>query len=185
MVNEIDLGLDRIYGEPVGDIVAMWKKIVDIQQGFGKPLAMFWVAGHDEKVALAIDLIADQLGVLRTAVIDFAIGDEELGLRERLGELADKIRAIEGERVLIVARGFERLISLHSDSFWLTRLGHDWDQSVVYDAPNRPWGKLYTDMGKQVVILTTIGFSLGNEIYDEAVKSAVGSDFKQGILELK
>lgn len=99
---ESDLGTDVIYHKPVSDLVSRWKREVDIEQGFGKPFFMFWVAGPEDRTSLVIDYISKQLGIDRESAI-----------------------------------------------------------------------------------VTTIGFSAGAEAYDKTVRSAVGSDFRTGILELK
>jgi|SRR3989338_716901 len=182
---ESDLGDDAIYHEPVTDLVSQWKRNVDIRQNFGKPFSMFWVAGLENKTALAINYIAEQIGVDSGLAIGFDIDPKEWDVTNRLCQFADKVRSMTGNRVLIIARGFERVLAGTTDQYRLSRAGHDWDQNVLEDPNNTTWGKLYTGMNKHLVIVTTIGFSAGSEAYEETVKSAVGSDFKTGILELK
>jgi len=185
MPNESDLGTDTIYHEPVTDLVFGWKRIVEIGQRFGKPFSMFWVAGPENKTALAIDLIAEQLDVDRGSAIEFDIDPKEWDVTNRLHKFADKVRSMNSNRLLMIARGFERVLADTTDTYRLSRAGHDWDQNVVEDPKNTTWGKLYMDMNKHLVIVTTIGFSAGAEAYDKTVKSAVRSNFKTGILELE
>lgn len=182
---ETDLGTDVIYGEPAGDIVSEWKNLVEMQRDFSEPFSMFWVAGPDNKTALAINHIVEQLGIDRESIIDFEISPTESDLTNRLLKFADRVRLIRGNRVMMVARGFEGVLAKTTDPYRLSRAGHDWDQAVLEDSENTKWGKLYRVMNKHVAIVTTIRFSAGLEAYNNAVKSAVSSQFKSGILELK
>lgn len=181
MGNETGLGIDAIYKKPVEDIVSEWKFRVDRRQDSGMPFSMFWVAGSDEKTIQAIGYITEQLGIDKSAVIEFEIDPNKLDVTNNLDQFADKVRLVNGNRVLMIARGFEKV--LPETTF--NRAGHDWDQVVVESPEKTRWGKLYSGISKHIVIITTIGFSAGRERYDKNVRSAVASHFKTGILELK
>lgn len=181
MENVTGLGIDAIYSEPVEDIVSEWKFRVDRRQDSGMPFSMFWVAGSDEKTTQAIGYITEQLGIDRNAVIEFEIDPNQLDVTKNLDQFADKVRLVRGNRMLMIARGFEKVLPNTKHD----RAGHDWDQIVVENPKDTRWGKLYSKINKHIVIITTIGFSAGQERYDETVRGAVASHFKTGILELK
>lgn len=91
--------------------------------------------------------------------------------------IADKVRSLKGKRVLIVAKGFEKLFldTDNRDTFY--RYGHDWDQDILaYSIASGELSKLYMKMHKHLVIVTTIGFSYGQEVYREALKALYFQD---------
>lgn len=185
MAIESDLGTDAIYNEPAADLVSRWSRIVNVNQQLRKPFSMFWVAGPEDKIESAINYIAEQLGVDRKSAIEFDSDPNEWDVTNRLMQFANQVRSMDGNRLLMIARGFERVLTDTTDWFRLSRAGHDWDQRVVEDPKNTGWGKLYTGMEKHLIIITTIGFSSGPEVFEKTVCSALGSDFTTGFLELK
>lgn len=184
MTTEIGSEMDAMYKEPVKDIVSEWKTLVDIRQNDGKFFSMFWIAGPDEKTKPAIDYITRQLGIDKNAVIEFEIDSNQWDVTRDLGQSVNKIRSMNGNRVLMIARGFEKVLANTTDTYRLNRAGHDWDQDVLEHHEKTGWSKPYSEINKHVVIITTIGLSAGQEAYDKAVKSAVGSQFRNGVIKL-
>lgn len=183
---ETNLGMDRIQERPIEQMIARWKRYVELREGM-EPFSMFYVAGSEQKQGEAINYLAQQLDIGEEDRIAVDADPERRDLVVELQNLAGRVRSLKGKRVLIIAKGFEKRFAGKDERYRLTmfsRLGHDWDQDVVEDASNRELGKLYNSMGKHLVIVTTIGFSSGQEVYEEAVRSAVVSGFKTGIVEL-
>lgn len=185
---ETNLGIDRIQERPADQMINRWERYVKLRED-REPFSMFYVAGSDQKQEIAINYLASQLNISVEDRIIVDSGEERRDLVVDLHNIADRVKSLKGKHILIIVKGqFEKMFVNKDKSYqnsMFNRLGHDWDQDVVEDASNRELGKLYNSMGKHLVIVTTIGFSYGPEVYEEAVKSAVVSGFKTGIIELE
>lgn len=140
MENETGLGTDAIFHEPVEDIISQWKFKVDSRHDSGIPFSMFWVAGSDEKITQAIDYITEQLGIDRNAVIEFETDPYQNSVTRNLEQFADNVKLLSGNRVLMIARGFEKRRPDITDYY---RYGHSWDQTIVETVTKESLGKLY------------------------------------------
>lgn len=140
--------------------------------------------------------LARLFGVDEQNIIQIEIEPQKIDLVDKFKseEMQDKIRKMEGRRVLVIARGFEKrmqhLIDTEDENL-VARAGHDWDQNMTEEsAAALTMGKrketvqdLYRKIGKETIIMTTIDKSSGDDAYENAAGSASSSDFKSGIIE--
>lgn len=179
-----ELGIDYIQHEPVTDIMFRWRRGIDRSEDSPSPFFMFYLAGPDEARQNALAELMGQLDIKPTDRVEFEIDARRLTMKSELFVFADDVRRLEGNRVMVVAKGFERLFVVE-DRPTNYRVGHDWDQQIREEiSVDQELKNKYREIGKQVVIVTTIGFSCGPAAYDRAVRSAVISQFKNGIIEL-
>lgn len=180
---ERHLGKDLIYDEEVGVLILDWKMTVERRSGY-TPFSMFYVASQSENGELVVQEAAKILGVSADDVVETRVEPGQGDVVRNLMALADEIGAKKGDRVMLIVRGFVDLVAGRHE-IDLIRLGHDYDQNVKEATDRTPWGIRYCNLGKQVIIITVIGGGLGVEIYNKAVVSAVSSQFKDGILEVR
>lgn len=176
---EKGLGIDNVVKRPVTAIFDSWKRSV-IRLEAVSPFSMFYIAGPDEKQAEAIDYLAKLLSIGENDRLTVQAEPGKDNLQPVLEEATGEIRALEGKRILIIAKGFEGEVK-DLPELEIYKFGHHWDQDVLD-------GRLvqtYRDMKKNLVIITTIAFSCGQEVYDKAIRTAISSQFKSGILELE
>lgn len=136
--------LDGIYEKPVKDLVAQWKRIYERRQKLQMPFSMFWMAGPETKTTQTIDYIREELDIPKDSVIQFTIDENMPMMQIKLLTIADQVKAINTDRILIIAKGFGNFFT-NTDH---RRLGHDWEKDVLYDPRNSELGKLYTEMNK-------------------------------------
>lgn len=180
---ERHLGKDLIYGEEIEELILEWKKMVERRSGY-TPFSMFYIASQSENGELVVQEATKILGVSTDDVVETRVGPGQGDVVKNLMALADEIGAKNGDRVMLIVRGFEDLVA-GKHEIDLIRLGHDYDQNVKEATDRTPWGIRYRSLGKQVIIITVIGGGLGAEIYNKAVVSAVSSQFKDGIVEVR
>ncbi len=183
-MSEILRYVDSIYDEPVEDALKRWHTLAEIGAGH-KPFSMFYVAGQNEAIERVLKRFGFLLGVDRGEMFEFDVKPLQADPIPNLMELEPQVRAVKGSTAVMVANRFERAVAGVTDDYKLSRIGHDWDQNTKEDWRRTEWGRRYSSTGKHTVVLTTVGFSEGPKAYDEAVKSAVGSDFKDGIVEIE
>lgn len=140
---------------------------------------MLWVAGPEAKTTKVIDYIREELDISEDSVIQFTIDETSPMIHNKLLVIADQVKAMDANLILVVAKGFENMF-INIDH---PRTGHDWEQDVLENSRNSEWGNLYTNMNKHAVIITTIE-SPGTKNCTQAVNSALLSRFRQGIIEL-
>lgn len=177
---------DIIQERPMERTLDRWIRSVE-RTGSDFPFSMAFIAGAEEKQSKAIDYLSGQLGIGEEDRINIDINERRRDLAVELHEIENKVRSLKGKRVLVVARGgFERLFLEQDNPKWSMygRYGHDWHQNVIEGSNTSRTGEPFRQMGKHLVIITAIGFSYGQEVYENAVKSAVGSQFGMGTLEL-
>lgn len=185
MIKDSDFGLDKIYREPVVKVLERWRGLVEWNEQNPEYLfTMFWLAGPEQKTKEAVKFFAGQLAVAESATINYEVKPHQFNLVNNLLESIQAIHSAGQPRVLVVAKGFENALSDTTDIYRLSRAGHDWDQALVEGSETLNWGQPFRSMGKHLVVVTTIGFSAGKENYDKAVRSAAGSQFRSGIIEL-
>jgi|SRR3989338_10974313 len=182
-MTERSLGKDLIHGEEVGELISEWKRIVERRSSHA-PFSMFYIASQNEAYERVVQGVARQLGVSADDVVETAVEPGQRDVVRNLMALADEIGFKTGSRVMMIVRGFEKLV-VGGHEIDLIRLGHDYDQNVREASDRSPWGIRYRGLDKHVIIITVIGGGLGAEVYNRAVVSAVGSQFKDGIIEVQ
>lgn len=179
-LNDIRNELDVIREEPIKDLFTRWKRTFERNLKAQKPFSMIWIAGPETKTTKTIDYIREELNIPKDSVIQFTIDETSPMMHNKLLTIADQVKAMDSNLILIIAKGFDKLFIKDTHR----RLGHDWEQDVLEDPYNSEWGKLYGNMNKHIVIITTIE-SPGTESYNQAVSSALGSQFRRLMIELK
>lgn len=183
--SEKDLGKDRIFGKPVSEFIEEWNKFVIYSD-----LALtrqnvfnFWVGGPEEKVNMVIDSIKGSFRIRPDQVIELKAEPDQRDIVPQLLRFSKRIKAMPGRKVMILVRNYERALADEKSKYILARHGHDWNQDVVERV--ELWEEIYSGKkGKHLIIITTIEFSCGEEIYKIAVRSAAGSQFSDGIIEV-
>jgi len=194
--NAVGGWIDILHGESIEDETRFWRGHVEERLEGGQPFSMFWAAGSREKMEVVLAYLARLFGVDEQNIIQIEIEPQKIDLVDKFKseEMQDKIRKMEGRRVLVIARGFEKrmqhLIDAQDENL-VARAGHDWDQDMTEEsAAALTMGKrketvqdLYRKIGKEIIIMTTIDKSSGDDAYENAAGSASSSDFKSGIIE--
>jgi len=181
---------DKRSKKPLSDIMKLWKLIIQDYE-----ISQFFVAGSKKDFDKFILEFKKELGIIGETV---EIPLEDLpfpSITENLKKAKEKILSQPGQTVLIVVRNFEDKFKVSSDTFEgiikeankreFFRAAHDYNQTVSEKTlfPNEnSIQEIFKD--KKLVIITHIGDSQGNTAYQEAKKSACGSDFKDGLIEI-
>ena len=80
---------------------------------------------------------------------------------------------------MVLVNHFENLVKSAPEDL---RHGHDYDQDIF---ENPDLENLFKASSKKMIILTHIGHTAGEKIYEKAVAIAISSQFKSGIIEVK
>ena len=182
-MTENRLGKDLIHGEEVEELISEWKRMVEWRNRHA-PFSMFYIASQSEAYERVVQGVARKLGVSADDVVETTVEPGQGDVVRNLMALADEIGSKTGSLVMMIVRGFEGLV-VGRHEIDLIRLGHDYDQNVKEASDRSPWGIQYRGLDKHVIIITVIGGGLGAEVYNKAVVSAVGSQFKDGIIEVQ
>lgn len=177
-------GRDLINDGEVSELISVWGRVVE-RRSRHQLFSMFYVASFDSERGLdLVRVVAEELGIAPNDVIETTVEPGQRDVVRNLMALADEVSSKKGHRVMMIVMGFESLVAGKQETD-LIRLGHDYDQEVRELSDITPWGMRYQGLGKHVVIVTMIGGGLGAEVYNKAVKSAVASRFKNGIIEIR
>lgn len=146
----------------------------------------FYLACQDAEYDALASYIRKKLGIEKSCVKKIIVDPKCIDIVRELLELQESIQRLQCKRVLILAHGFEgiikRVMASNGSDYVLSRAGHDYDQNVF---ESRELEGAYRGIKKKIVILTHVGYSFGNEVYDVAFRSALGSQFRDGIIEIR
>lgn len=148
-----------------------------VERSYRSSFICGYVASHDNLYSLIADYIAKGLGIPQDNIHEIPIHPNLRGLGHRF--FLDKLEEYKGDPEsvrLVKATGFEKLETLANPNTSY-RAAHDFDQSFeqhrfeLWDGP-------------KILIVTHVGFSLGREGYERALKSATTSQFKTFLWEI-
>lgn len=179
MQKEVKLGIDNLQRCPPEEILNRWKSTCEMcRRSGGNPFSSFYIAASVSKFDILAKLIEKDFGITRGSVYVTTVNQDQRDLRPILYGLAGEIA---GKHALLLARGFENTIATLTDVYLLNRFGHDWDQDVKEDWNLR---ERLIKQRSHVIVLTQIGRSLGNDAYEKSIKTALISQFSDGIIEI-
>ena len=173
---------NEIYHEPISERVTIWKRIVDRKV---LPFPRFYIACSDNKLPVILDYIAKKLDVSKDNIITVAAPQTYIhGIREQLSDMKDQIAATSGKRIIVIVNGFEKYFDSRvtpREQLDIGRVGHHYDQAI---GENPKLREMYAGVDKQIIVITHIGQSQGEQAYQDATASACGSHFSDGIIEV-
>jgi len=171
--------INKIGELPVKDTLDRWRHIVEMRKSSQRAsrFSMFYVAGDDEDINTVTKTFAQAIGIEPDEIVEVKVNEWSTDLRTNLNELPDQM--LQKEAIFISASGFEEVLK-NADWVIKARRGHDWDQNVKESESLSEKLK-----NNSVVIITKIKKSTGHEVYEKAIRSALISQFKDGIIEVK
>lgn len=128
-----------------------------------------YVACADEKADATIEAIRSGIGIPDEATFHTTVNPREISIRDEVVGLLSQIQSALGTSVLIIAKGYERYFMPGKENpYRVDRGAHDYDQDLregrsLRDAPELE--------GKRIFVLTHVGTSLGQAVYDRSVQS--------------
>lgn len=184
-MSEQSLGtwVNALYKRVISEDLQRWQMQLDWSD---RRFHCFYLACQDIKYDALAHYIREKLDIKKNYVKRVDIDPKRIDIVYQLLKLQKSIRNMRCKRVLILAYGFEGMIKRIMDSndsdYILSRAGHDYDQNI---AESLMLEEAYKGIEKKIIILTHIGYSLGSKIYDAAFRSALGSQFRDGIIEIR
>ena len=173
---------NKITNEPIKEILRKWEKKVEWTN---QPFTRFYVACPDKKLEPFVKYLRATLSIDDKSAIELDVNSQKMDTTPELINLKNQFQSLVGDRILVVAKKFERLFEdlvRDKNVFSITRFGHDYDQTAK---ESRKLNEAYKDFDKKIVILTHIGKSMGKEVYEAALGSALQSQFRDGIIEIE
>lgn len=176
-----------LYNTSISEDLRGLKRLLGASPG---PIVNVWLACDEDKLGQFVDYANDQLGIDRQAVVEIDLRQTPVGfsIDQQLIDMAEQIRNLPGDKVVVLARGFEAWIAAsENQSDWrLAKAGHDYDQIILHDNPEvqKIYREIYSEIGKKVIVITQIGKSLGGKPYKDALDSARGSQFATTIIQI-
>lgn len=167
---------DKVSKRTISDLVHELKTEIIVSDKT-KIFFMGYCASNKEMYNKIIHYIMNQININPESVYEIHIPKKYMDVRYELSKLADNFSKNNDRLILVKSRGFEEFIRDFPEPN-LYRAGHDYDQNVI----EHP----FTDIpeNKKVLIITHIGESCGKEIYEEAVRSALKSEFRTFFYEV-
>lgn len=168
---------DNVSGVSFKEAVEKLALMVDVADS--RRFFRFYLACPEDKLEPLVDYLREGVGVSRAALLETELLDGYRDILPNLRDMLDQISAINESRLLVVSRGFEKIVE-GVDYHIFTRAGHDYDQNIAESSHLKEAVQL---AGKKIVVATHIGYSRGEESYQRAVKTALMSQFKDGLFE--
>src|SRR3989344_2754603 len=177
---------NSLYAESIEETAKIWKKHLEWADET-KPILRYFIAAPNECYQKILGYICSQMNIDVEKILNLKIEGIECDLTAKLENIARIIEKREENLIVVVVSGFEgrikRLANDLRDKFayemTLTRFGHDYDQNI---AENKKLKGIYSKMNKKIVLITMIGKKDGEEFFKDAVRTAVGSHFRDGMI---
>lgn len=182
MHSEVSNWRDAIGQECIKDVFRRWTKVIEWTN---RKFVQFYLACSDEKLDPFVQYMRDRLAIAEENILRFDVDVNKMDNTTKLKELKNDIEKKSGDLVLLIADRFEKQIDMLAqakDIYSITRRGHDYDQNIQ---ERKDLAKSFEGVEKKIIILTHIGKSCGEKIYEDALKSALLSQFRDGIMEIK
>lgn len=174
---------NQFHHHPIKEDIAMLKVEFEFSEGGIIPV---YVACPKEVFNRTVDYTKKTLGIDNSRVFEICINPQRADIQLELEKLLkENLSAARGIGILVVARGFERLVSSHMGSSGEANLidsyrwGHDYDQDIVESSI------LSGEVSRRklnIVVLTHIDTSANEEVVKGALSTAAGSQFKRGMI---
>lgn len=175
---------DVLTGRKLESILARWRTLIEVTRT--RTTFRFWVASPDEKLETLLDYISSQLNLDKSEMLRIDADPRRIDVVLELENIEHEIIGVKNEKVLILVRGFEKMVQHRmkldgrTARSGFSRIGHDYDQHIAESTKLREAFR-----GKKVVIVSHISPTVGVKDYESSVVSAGGSQFADGIIEIK
>ncbi len=180
--NESDL-VDIISGEPLDEELKTLSIRLELEDASS---FIFGYCASDEKTYHAVSQRIQKLfSIPPESVLNHEYQHKEFNLNLYLNQNKELISSLPSEIVLINVSGFERDAGFGDDMSYSTQIrrAHDYGQDVK--EPVKLGESPLCDLDKKVIVLTHIDPLYGREKYERALKSALSSQFKDFVYEIK
>jgi hypothetical protein len=165
-----------LYGpEPLADRLVIRRFEAGMPVRRGPDWVHMYVACADEKADETIEAIRSGIGIPEDATFHTTINPRKISIRNEVVALIPRIQTVPNTSVLIVAKGYETYFTPGQENpIRISRGAHDYDQELreyreLHEAPELAEKRLF--------VLTHVGTSLGQAVYDRSVQSLT-SGFK-------
>lgn len=179
----VGIWTNDLYKRPISEDLQRWQIYLEWSN---ESFHRFYLACRDIEYDALASYIREKLDIKKHCVKRIDVDPECMDIVHQLLELRESIQRLQCKRVLILAYGFagiiKRVMAGNSSDYLLSRAGHDYDQNI---AESLRLKKAYEGIKKKIIILTHVGYSFGNEVYDASLRSALGSQFRDGIIEIR
>lgn len=171
---------------PVSEELNMWKTLIEFSQD---TFFNFYVFCKDEKMFNKFVQYAQKKLDIKGEPIKFVVDPTERNNLKQLNNNKEKIISARGDKVLVVADNFESFIKNKTESMDY-RTAHDYDQEIKEDEyiNNHPVNNLKNEFNKagkkKIIIITHIGNTQNDYVYNRSAKAVAASQFKDGVIEL-
>lgn len=172
MKEENDIGklVESMTSDPLSDLVPSIRRAVE--RSWKSSFICGYIASDEEMYHLVANYMGKMLNVPDSNIHELKIPPDIIGLRFYFEDHKEEYPGNPESVHLVKALGFERLNRVRTICH---RAGHDYDQAYE----NSSW------TGPKILLITHIGFSLGDDMYEKAVDSATISQFKNFLWEIK
>lgn len=179
---------DKITGQSIEQRANLLKVRVDHGPG---PFFQIFVATKDDAQE-AVHQIWKILGVPETNIIELSFPPDAMDVNDLLADLKERIQHMTGDKAGILVSGIEKRGSVvaglnagkEGASLVSDRVVHDYSQEIFDSNSGKKLRAEYQETGKKIVILTCIGNTEGEEIYEAMLRSALQTRFSNGVLEV-
>src|SRR3989338_7839965 len=186
---------------PISEHIQRWKIVFEsmdenLDDLDNKIFFQVYVASKNQKkLDEFLEYVCTELQVDASDIQTITADSHKQDITLELDNAREAIQKISGDTVIILVKNFENVVKerlriaegyamdrIHG----MSRLGHDFNQNI---AENRELTDDFRKIRKKIIIITPISNRIsnrqGDDLYEESVKTALQSQFRDDFIEIK